>query len=459
MKRTIYYITSAILLITTVSSCKLGKEYSRPELNLPEVIENTQAGDTASVVDIPWQTLYTDPVLQQLIQVALDNNKDMLIAAARVREMVAAKRISFANQFPEIGAKLNAQKEELNYGGDNRKPDPEFSGKLTLAWEMDFWGRLRWANEADVAAYMQSVEAQRALQLTIVSEVAANYYQLAALDQELSIVQQTLAARREAVRLAKLRFEGGLTSETAYSQAQVELARTETLVPSLERDIRLKENDLSLLLGEYPGEIPRSFSLGYEELPDHLPVGLPSALLERRPDIRQAEQTLRAANARVGVAYTSLFPRISLTGNLGVESDELGNLLKSPAWFIAGDLLQPVFAMGKNRANLKAAKARYEQEVYTYQQNVLEAFQEVSNSLITLRKAREIRKSRAALEEAASTYMQLAQLQYINGVINYIDVLDAQRGLFDASIGLNNAVLDEQLSVIYLYKALGGGYE
>ena len=196
-----------------------------------------------------------------------------------------------------------------------------------------YGGNLRWANEAGIAAYMQSVEAQRSLQLTLVAEVAAAYYELCALDRRLNIVQQTLDARRKGVRLAKLRYDGGLTSETFYNQALVELARTETLVPSLERQIRIKESDLSLLLGEYPGYIPRGLSLSEQHLPDALPVGLPSALLERRPDMRQAELKLREANAKVGVAYTDLFPKISLTGNLGAESEELGDLLKSPAWF------------------------------------------------------------------------------------------------------------------------------
>lgn len=439
------------------SSCKIGQKYVRPELNLPtEIVADA---DTTSVEDIPWESLYTDTILQRLISTTLENNKDMKIAAAKIKEMMAAKRISFAEQFPEIGARIYGQKERLNYGGDDPKPDPEFGAKLTLSWELDLWGNLRWANEASIAAYLQSVEARRALQLTLVAEVAAAYYELCALDHEFAIVQQTLAARREGVRLAKLRYEGGLTSETAYSQAQVELARTETLVPALESKIKIKESDLSFLLGEYTGDIPRGLSLSDQQLPDTLPVGLPSSLLVRRPDIRQAELKLREANAKVGVAQTDLFPKISLTGNLGFESDELANFIKSPAWFLAGDLLQPLFAMGKNKAKLKVAKARYEQEVYTYQKSVLNAFKEVNNALITIRKAKEIRISYEKLVASATTYVQLAQLQYINGVTNYIDVLDAQRGLLDARISLNKAVLDELLSVVYLYKALGGGYK
>ena len=255
---------------------------------------------------------------------------------------------------------------------------------------------------------METVEGQRALRLTIIAEVAANYYQLCALDQELSIVQQTLDARREGVRLAKLRYEGGLTSETAYNQAQVELARTETLIPSLERQIKIKESDLSMLLGEYTDDIPRGLSLSDQHLPDALPIGLPSSLLERRPDMRQAEFKLRAANAQVGVAQTDLFPKIRLTSNYGFESDELSSILKSPAGFIAGSLLQPIFAMGKNKAKVKAAKARYEQEVYSYEKSVLGAFKEVNNAIVTVRKVKEIRASRMNLEASASKYLELA---------------------------------------------------
>ena len=262
-----FYIAAFVVSMLAFSSCKIGKRYVRPELNLPDRIEAyTDTTDTASVENIPWESLYADEALKDLIRKALDNNKDMKIAAAKVKEMIAAKRISFASMLPEVGANIYAQKERLNYGGDNPKPDPEFGAKLTLSWELDLWGNLRWANEAAIASYMETVEGQRALRLTIIAEVAANYYQLCALDQELSIVQQTLDARREGVRLAKLRYEGGLTSETAYNQAQVELARTETLIPSLERQIKIKESDLSMLLGEYTDDIRMPYRSAYRLL-------------------------------------------------------------------------------------------------------------------------------------------------------------------------------------------------
>ena len=450
-----------ILLLAFVlafSSCKLGKEYARPDLSLPETIDGATT-DTASVSDIPWQSLYQDTVLQNLIEQALENNKDMKIAAAKIKEMMAAKRINFSRLFPSLGAALHGETEVTNYGGnENRSADPEFGAKLRVNWELDLWGNIRWANEADIAAYMQSIEAQRALKLTIIAGVAAGYYELCALDEELAIVRQTLEARREGVRLAKLRYEGGLTSETAYNQALVELARTETLIPDLERQIQIKESDLSLLLGDYSHPIRRGRILAEQHLPNALPAGLPSSLIERRPDIRQAEMALKEANAKVGVAYTDLFPKISLTGAFGFESDDLGNLLKSPYWLPAVDLLQPLFAMGRNKAKLKVAKAQYEQELYSYEKTVIEAFKEVNDAIVSVRKAKEVRLSQAKLEVAARKYLELAQLQYINGVTNYMDVLDAQRELLNAQIGLNSAVCNELLSVVYLYRALGGGY-
>ena len=449
-------ILVAAMAMASMSSCKLGKKYERPELGMPETFEI--AGDSTSVADIRWGDLYQDPVLQQMIDSALVNNKDMKIAFARIKEMAAAKRISTAGIFPDVGIKLHVDKEGENYGGDNYKGSPEVSAKLAFAWELDLWGKLRWAREADVAAFLESIEGQKALQMTIVAQVASSYFELCALDREMDIVQKTLQARREGLRLAKLRFDGGLTSETAYNQALVELARTETRIPTLEKAIKMKESDLAILLGEYPHGISRGLPLDAQRLPDILPVGLPSTLLERRPDIYAAEYRLKQANAKVGIAFTSMFPQISLTGALGFENDQLSGFLKSPYWSGAADLLQPIIGLAKNKARHKATQAQYEQEVYAYQKAVLTAFKEVNDAIIAARKNKEITSSWRVLESSASNYLELAQLQYINGVTNYIDVLDAQRELLEAQIGLNNAVLNELLSTVQLYKALGGGY-
>lgn len=447
-----------VVLFIFLVSCKIGQKYEQPEMNIPQTfdVRGMAGGDAA---DIGWSTLYTDTVLQGLITKALEHNKDMLVAVARIKEMAANKRISFANLFPEAGVEIAGQKEYLNYGGDNKKYTPELRANLNMSWELDIWGKLRWANDAGVAAYLQTVEARRALQLTIVAEVAQAYFELRALDRELEIVKQTLEARKEAVRFAKLRYEGGLTSEIPYRQSLVELAKAETLIPNLENEIKLKENDLFVLVGEFPsGQISRSGEdIDHQQIPQSLPIDLPSSLLKRRPDMMAAEQKLIEANAKVGIAYTEMFPSLRLTGRLGGENSELTDFLKSPTWFISGVLTGPIFNMGKNKAKHEAAKAVYEQEVYTYEKSVLDAFKEVNNSIVTFNKMKEVYRSQEALYESAKTYNQLANYQYVNGAIRYIDVLDAQRQLFDAEIALNTAILNELVSVVVLYKALGGG--
>ncbi len=442
-----------LLLTAGFSSCKVGKAYVRPAVELP--VGLPVRGDSISLGDWEWFDIYTDKYLQQLIRKALEHNKDMRIAAARIKEMAAQKRISVADLLPQLNGQLFAEREFENYRGEKPTQDNQLDAKLALTWELDLWGNLRWGKEAAVAEYLQTVEAQRAMQLTIVAEVASAYYELVALDNELSIVKQTLQARQEGVRLARIRFEGGLTSETSYQQAQVEVARTATLVPDLERKISLKQNDIAFLTGELPQQITRSRSLEELHFPETLPVGLPSELLQRRPDIRRSEQQLVAAHARVGVAYTNMFPRIALTGKYGVEGDELSSLLKSPYGLIQANLITPLFHMGKNRATLKARKAAYEQEIYRYEKAVLNAFRETQNAIVDFNKIREVHALRLSLERAAKSYVDLAQLQYINGVINYLDVLDAQRGYFDVQIGLSNAIRDELIAVVQVYKTLG----
>lgn len=451
------YIYPLLCFIVAFSSCKIGQKYREPEMNIPQSFD-TQGMTDGNVMIVGWSSIYQDTILQNLISRALDHNKDMLIAAARIKEMAANKRITFAGMFPEIGGEVAGQKEYLNYGGNSDKYSPELRANMNISWELDIWGKLRWANEAGIAAYMQTVEAQRAMQLTIVAQVAQAYFELKATDRELEIVKQTLDARREGVRFAKLRYEGGLTSEIPYRQSLVELARTETKIPSLEKDIKLKENNLFVLVGEFPvGTIPRGEDISHQQIPENLPVDLPSYLLKRRPDMIQAEQKLVEANAKVGMAYTDMFPSLKLTGRLGGENTELTDFLKSPTWFVSGVLTGPIFNMGKNKAKHNAAKAVYEQEVYTYEKSVLNAFSEVNNSITTFNKMKEVYTYQNALYNSAKSYHDLAKLQYINGVVSYIEVLDAQRQLFDAEIALNTAILDELVSVVTLYKVLGGG--
>lgn len=341
-----YRMLSILLAATLLGSCQIGKRYTRPELNLPDTLDSLSV-DTMSIGDYPWEEVYTDTTLQALIRKTLAYNKDMQIAAARVKELAARKRIQIGNMLPQVGLRIYAERERENYGGDNYSQDDQFDLKGTVNWEIDLWGKLRWAKDKSVADFLGSIENQRALKMSLVAEVAQSYFELVALDNELAIVRQTVDARRESLHLARIRYEGGLTSETAFRQAQVELARTSTLVPDLERQITLKENDIAFLTGDYPHHIRRTALPEDVLLPISLPVGLPSTLLERRPDVRQAEQALIAANAEVGIAFTSLFPSLTLNASYGGESDLLSELLESPWYLLSANLLQPVFSWGK----------------------------------------------------------------------------------------------------------------
>lgn len=454
MKHFVYIILFSLCTV----SCQLGKHYVRPDLHLPALLDST-ATDTTSIADFRWWELYTDTTLQKLIRETLEHNKDMLTAAARLKEMAAQRRIAYADMFPQVNGRLYTDKEAENYGGDNYKSTPEYTAKFIASWELDLWGNLRWAKDKSMAQFVQAVENRRALQMTLVAQVAQAYFELVALDNELAIVKQTLSAREESVRLARLRFNGGLTSEAVYQQAQVELARTATLVPDLERSIALKENDINFLAGRYPEKVERSHHPQDIRLPETLPAGLPSSLLERRPDVRAAEEALIVANADVGIAYTNLFPRITLTAHYGLESEEFKDFLHSPYHFLSANLLTPLFAMGKNRAVLKAKKAAYEQAVHQYEKAVLSAFKDARNAMVEFNKVQDIYDSRLKLEQAARKSTSLTRTQYMNGYISYLDWLDAQRTYLDAQIALSNAVRDKQIAMVQLYKALGGGWE
>ena len=454
MKHFVYIILFSLCTV----SCQLGKHYARPDLHLPALLDST-ATDTTSIADFRWWELYTDTTLQKLIRETLEHNKDMLTAAARLKEMAAQRRIAYADMFPQVNGRLYTDKEAENYGGDNYKSTPEYTAKFIASWELDLWGNLRWAKDKSMAQFVQAVENRRALQMTLVAQVAQAYFELVALDNELAIVKQTLSAREESVRLARLRFNGGLTSEAVYQQAQVELARTATLVPDLERSIALKENDINFLAGRYPEKVERSHHPQDIRLPETLPAGLPSSLLERRPDVRAAEEALIAANADVGIAYTNLFPRITLTAHYGLESEEFKDFLHSPYHFLSANLLTPLFAMGKNRAALKAKKAAYEQAVHQYEKAVLSAFKDARNAMVEFNKVQDIYDSRLKLEQAVRKSTSLTRTQYMNGYISYLDWLDAQRTYLDAQIALSNAVRDKQIAMVQLYKALGGGWE
>ncbi len=363
--------------------------------------------------------------------------------------------------FPTLGINIAADHETNDYANESFKRDPEFDVKATLSWEIDLWGRLRWAKRSGRARWMATVEEQRAMRVTLIAEAATAYFNMLALRNELAIVRRTMDNRAEGVAKARLRFEGGLTSELVYQQAQVEYATTAALVPNLESRIKTTENMLAVLMGAYPGApIPTGQSVSTEVIPsDALPLGLPSQLLRRRPDLRAAELQLQSAMAEVGIAWADRFPRLSFNLQGGWENDDLRSLFSSPFSYVAGAIAGPIFDFGKKKASYKAALARYEQSRLAYEQKVLEAFRETDDAVIAFRKIRSTAELKAISNNAARKYVDLAELQYRGGSINYIEVLDAQRRYFNAQIELSNAVRDENLSLVRLYKALGGGWK
>ncbi len=451
-------ILPSVALISLLTACSGVKNLRKPSLDLPAA---TVAGatDSLSFADLNWWEYYSDPTLKSLISRALEKNKDMLIAAARVNEMRHLYGVDKLNYLPSLSATVGGTHETNDYYGEKFKPDTELSVKATISWEADLWGALSYAQKRSAAQFIGSVEDMRAMQMTIISEVAASYFRLVALEHELNIVRMTLSTRREALAKAKLRFEGGLTSETVYQQAQVEYATTAAYIPDLERRIEIARNGISLLIGAFPGEtFDVSQSVLDERLPEKIPVGLPSELLERRPDIRSAEQKLKGALANCGVAYSNRFPRIRIALTGGWENDEVANIFKSPFSYILGNIAGTIFDFGRNKRKYQASIDAYEQARLGYEKCVLNAFREVNDAVITYSKLRETAALRSSLRDAALKYVELANIQYLAGTLNYIDVLDAQRKYFDARISLSNAVRDEYLALVDIYKALGGGW-
>ena len=442
-----------------VSSCSAVKECRDPELNLPERIAGVEA-DSLTIADTAWWEFYGDENLSRIIERTLANNRQIQAAAARVEQARQLYRVAKAERLPNFTASAPFNLETNDYYGEKSIFDPELGLKASVRWELDFWGNLRWAKRRSGAEYMATVEDERAMRMTLVAEVATAYFRLVALDNELDIVQRTVITRGEGVQLAKLRFEGGLTDETPYRQAQVELASSSALIPNLEQNIAATKNVLALLMGEYPDiEIERDSQLYDSTIPEKLPVGLPSELLTRRPDVRASEQRLQSAMAAVGVAYADRFPRmiIDLTG--GVENNDFKGLLRSPFSYIAETLTAPIFGFGRKKARYKAAVAAYDEARLKYEQKVLEVFREADDAVTYYRSVRSAAALKSKLLDAARRYDDLTHRQHYGGNIRYIDVLDAQRRYLEAQIGLNNAIRDEHLALVRLYKVLGGGWQ
>ena len=452
-------ITAVLVAGTLTISCSPAKHCATPQLDLPESYTEDTGTDTLTWADLEWWKIYQDTTLQKLIKNALEYNKDMLAAAERLREMEYRYRIERSRLWPSVSARVYGEDEYTNYDGHSGAYDPAYSAIARVSWEIDLWGHLRWGSKERLAEYFASVEARRALRLSLIAEVANAYFDLQALDNELLIVKRTLQTREEGVQKAWLRLDGGLTSEIPYQQALVERATTASLVPDLEREIAMKESELSFLTGSYPTRIERErvpLELSYRR---RIPVGIPSQLLNRRPDLRQAEQELKAAEAAVGVAQAERFPTFTISIDGGTETNTLKDIIKAPYFYVLGNLASPIFEFGRRKANFKASIAAYNQARLNYEKDVLQAFKEVYDAIVSYNSAVEATSLKFDLQEASKQYVSTANLQYIRGVISYIDVLDAQRAYFSSQVELSNAIMDEYKALADLYKALGGGWQ
>ncbi|MCL4783967.1 MAG: efflux transporter outer membrane subunit [Bryobacterales bacterium] len=442
--------------------CTMGPKYQRPAIATPDQYRGSAAtaASPESLGDTEWWKLFQDEALQKLIRAALDGSPSMEIAAARVAQAQAQAGITRADQFPSIGASATVARQKS--AGLSVFPGFEStSAGLTLSavWQLDFWGRYRKATEAARAELTATQWGQKAVVATLVANVAAAYFSLRELDLELEISQRTLSARRESLALNRTLEKGGAISLMDVHQAEILVEQAATRIPDLEKRVAQQENLLSILLGRNPGEIERGFRLTEQLPPPAVPAGLPSSLLERRPDIQAAEWQLIAANARIGVAKAAWFPQISLTGSGGYQAYGIDNLFDSKVYNAGVNLAQPVFEFGRIRSGVRLSEARKEELAATYRQSIQEAFREVSDALVATVKNREFRERQEALQQAASRAASLSEIRYKGGATTYLEVLQSQTNLFDAEIGLAQAELGERLAAVQLYNALGGGWK
>ncbi|MFM0143462.1 efflux transporter outer membrane subunit [Paraburkholderia sp. RL18-085-BIA-A] len=451
-------------VLLSLGGCLLGPNYSRPAIDTPATYRFA-AGETVEVANTAWWEQFQDPVLNDLIATALAENKDVKIAAARVDQFLGQFVTTRAGLFPQMSAGFDAQRQGVSTAGAVPLPaglSPVFNTfepTLSAAWEIDVFGRVRRQTEAARAGLLASEEGRRATILTLVASVATAYINLRDLDQQLEIAKSTTESRAESVHVFTLRFKGGDVSQMELAQSQSEYEASLATIPQLQTQIAQQENALSILLGRNPGDIVRGRELSDLAVPA-VPAGLPSDLLTRRPDLLQAEQNLVAANALIGAARALYFPSISLTGLFGSASVEFSKLFTGPArvWSFAGSVSVPIFTAGSISGQVRQAEAQQQQALFQYQQAIQTAFQEVDDALISVQKSREQLVIQERQVDALRTYARLARLRFEGGYTSYIEVLDAERSLFNAQLSYTQTNGVVFSSLVALYKAMGGGW-
>jgi multidrug efflux system outer membrane protein len=459
--RIIVTATAALLL----AGCMTGPDYVRPDVDVPGAWR-VEVADARDLADTLWWEQLGDPVLNDLVVTALEENLDVRIAAARVEEFAGRLRSARAPLFPQIGYQGDGGRQRVTEdSGPTALPpgvDPTFSSYdavLTASWEIDLWGRVRRLTEAARADLLASEEARRAIILTLVSSVANSYVALRGLDRQLEISRATAQAYLESLRLFELRFKGGVVNEMQLAQVRSQYQQALARIPVFERQISEQENAISVLLGRNPGPIPRGKTL--EELTvGGVPAGLPSTLLERRPDVQAAEQNLVAANARIGAARALYFPTISLTGFLGSASTEFSDLFQGSTrtWAYTGTVTGPIFTAGAIEGTVAQAEARQKQLLRSYQQTIQNAFREMNDALVDYQKSGEALAAQGLDVEALETYARLANLRFDAGYSDYLEVLDAERSLFNSQLGYAQAKARVFQTYVNIYKAMGGGW-
>jgi len=465
-------LRAAALSAALLAACRVGPEYERPDYPVPEAYRglDNEAGEPGagpSFGDLDWFEVFRDPVLAELIEEALAGNYDVRLAAERVMEARAFVTIERADLYPDVAAGASYDNTRITENGatpifpglDN--PQGQWSLFGDLSWEIDFWGRIRSASDAARAELLATELGRRAVVQTLVSDLALAYFDLLELDQELEITRRTYESRRRSLELVTLRLERGVANKVEARQAEGLVIQTAGLIPFFEQRIEQQENLIRLLVGGNPGPIPRGRSLLEQERAVEVPVGLPSDLLARRPDVVAAEQALVAANARIGEARALLYPSIRLTAVGGVASEDLSDLFASGSgiWSIAPSVTLPIFNAGRLRSNVEVTRSRQRQAALAYLQTLQRSFREVADALIAREKTEETRVWRERLEQTLRDQVALSNNRYVGGVTSYLEVLDSERGHFDAEIALAQAIRDELFADVLLYRALGGGWQ
>jgi len=460
-------IKKSCLSLLFLAGCTIGPDYRRPAIEIPDTFRGATLnalgpGESASLGDEQWWDVFQDKTLQGLITTALQQNYDVRIAADEILEARQQLNISNSYELPTITAGGGPQSERVEKIRTSKEFQwNSFAVTGSLSWDIDFWGEYRRLIEASRADLLAAQWARREVITTLIADLAGAYFQLRELDLELEISRDTLASRQGSLKLTQQLADHGSASMLDVRQAEQLVYTAAENIPDLERRIAQQENYISVLLGQNPGDVSRGLSLTQEPHAPQVPAGLPSSLIERRPDIKQAEEMLVAANAQIGAAEGAYFPNISLTGTGGYQSAALSQLFTGPSgmWTFAADLTQPVFNGGRLGAQLKLAKAQYAQALHNYQKTIQEAFREVSDALIAYRKTQEFTVQQDLLTQAAKDAVRLSDLRYKGGSSSYLDVLESETSYYSARLALAQSRLSELQAVVTLYQALGGGWQ